>query len=320
MPHDSLFITDLHGNLYALHRAVERAEQTAPIRYLILGGDIAPNLITVRLNDGDFVLRHERNYGSKVAEDFRARLKQGRRYRSEDQHGKCSITHVIDMEAEAFLKLDDENTRALLQKPSSFEFLRERQAEFIVTDLLPLLRRYHNDGKGVFVMLGNDDFAELAPLLLEEERLGTLSYLHGRVCPLGQTEILGYSCVISKPFRYRHWERSEEEIGQDLANLTAGRVTERLILSIHQPPYDTNLDMLGGEGKHAGSRAVRALLEKRRFAIGLFGHIHESHLISGSRHDRVGGTLVINPGGYHDSDCCAIIFNSTDPEDWRGLW
>ena len=59
MSYDTLFITDLHGNLDALRRAVERAEQTARLRYLVLGGDLAPNLVTVRLRDGEFVLQHE---------------------------------------------------------------------------------------------------------------------------------------------------------------------------------------------------------------------------------------------------------------------
>jgi hypothetical protein len=45
-----------------------------------------------------------------------------------------------------------------------------------------------------------------------------------------------------------------------------------------------------------------------------------SHHFSGACHDRVGGTLVINPGGYHASDCCAAIFDSSKPDDWRGLW
>jgi Icc-related predicted phosphoesterase len=126
--------------------------------------------------------------------------------------------------------------------------------------------------------------------------------------------------VLSRPFRYRSWERSEEHIGHDLAALTEGRDSTSLLLSIHMPPYGTNLDRLAPDGRHAGSRAIRALLERRKFGIGLFGHIHESHHFSNSRHDRVGGTLVINPGGYYASECCAVIFDSSDPEDWRGLW
>ena len=320
MPHDTLFITDLHGNLDALRRAVERAEQSVMLRYIVLGGDLAPNLVTVRLIDGEFVLRHEAWYSAKVANDFRARLRGGRRYRSEDEHGKRSVTHEIELASAAFLELSDAKTQTLLESPSSFGFLRERQRAFIVNELLPQLRLYRNEERKVFVMLGNDDFAELEALLLEEETKGTLSYIHGRTCPLGRSHILGYSCVLSKPFRYRHWERSEEQIGKDLAALTSGVVASKLLLSIHMPPYETKLDMLGLDGSHVGSRAVRALLERNRFGIGLFGHIHESHLVSGSRQDRVGRTLVVNPGGYHESEGCAAIFDPAAPEDWYGLW
>jgi Icc-related predicted phosphoesterase len=241
MSHDTLFITDLHGNLDALRRAVERAEQSALLRHIVLGGDLAPNLVTVRLRDGEFVLRHEARYGPKVAEDFRSRLRKGRRYRPEDQHGKRSVIHTINLEAAAFLELGEGETQALLQGPCSFEFLRERQQAFLKAELLPLLRRYHAEGKQAFVMLGNDDFAELETMLMQEERLGNLSYVHGRVCPLGRGQILGYSCVLSKPFRYRHWERSEEQIAEDLAALTVGTDVARLVLSIHMPPHGTNL-------------------------------------------------------------------------------
>jgi Icc-related predicted phosphoesterase len=320
MSYDTLFITDLHGNLDALRRAVERAEQVGPLRHLILGGDLAPNLITVQLRDGEFVLRHEASYGPEVVEDFRARLRVGSYYWAEDQHGKRPVKHAIDMDAEAFLALGDDDTRALLQGPSSFDFLRERQRRFVEADLLPLLRQYLAEGKEAFAMLGNDDFAELEEALVGEERLGRLSYIHGRICPLGRGEVLGYSCVLSKPFRYRYWERTEQQIGRDLAALTAGKDVARMVLSIHMPPHGTNLDMLGPAGRHGGSLAVRTLLEARRFGIGLFGHVHESHLVSGSRHDRLGGTPVINPGGYHDDECCAVVFDSADPADWRGLW
>src|SRR6185437_10397086 len=103
MSHDTLFITDLHGNLDALRRAVERAEQAAPLRYLILGGDLAPNLVTVQLRDGEFVLRHQASYGPRVVEEFRARLMERRYYRAEHEHGKRPVKHIIDMGAGAFL-------------------------------------------------------------------------------------------------------------------------------------------------------------------------------------------------------------------------
>ncbi len=320
MPHDTLFITDLHGNIRALQRAVDLARQSTTIQNLILGGDIAPNLVAVQLHDGLYVVRHQQRYAPEVADDFRARLRARNCYRAEDHHGKCVLIHAIDLDAKDFLEFGDLEVQTLLEEPSSFEFLCARQKSFVANELLPLLRRYRSEGKVVFVMLGNDDFAGLEALLLNEEGLGTLTYIHNRICPLGEGQILGYSHVLSKPFRYRHWEQTEEQIRQALARLTAGRDTTSMILSIHMPPYGTNLDRLGINGQHAGSRAVRSLLEARPFAIGLFGHIHESHLVSGSRHDQINSTHLFNPGGYHDTDCCAIVFDASNPADGRGLW
>ena len=65
---------------------------------------------------------------------------------------------------------------------------------------------------------------------------------------------------------------------------------------------------------------MRRLLEEGRFGIGLFGHIHESPQLSGARDDRVGGTIVLNPGGFHQEACCAVVFDSQEPGSWRGLW
>ena len=111
MSYDTLFITDLHGNVDALRRAVDPTN----LRYLILGGDIAPNLVTIHLRDGKFVLRHEEFYGPKVWEDFRSRLRDGRQYQHEDQHGKRAVNTDIDMDTETLLSLGDEETKALLE-------------------------------------------------------------------------------------------------------------------------------------------------------------------------------------------------------------
>jgi len=47
-----------------------------------------------------------------------------------------------------------------------------------------------------------------------------------------------------------------------------------LVLVTHQPPYGTRLDTLGG-GIHAGSRAIRAFIERYRPILAVSGHLHE---------------------------------------------
>ena len=96
-----------------------------------------------------------------MTDEFRKQLQQRRCYRAEDHHGKHALVHVIDLNIKLFLALDDSDVELLLWKPSSFDFLRERQIEFLVDQLLPLLRRFYTAGKDVFVLLSNDDFVEL---------------------------------------------------------------------------------------------------------------------------------------------------------------
>lgn len=67
-------------------------------------------------------------------------------------------------------------------------------------------------------------------------------------------------------------------------------VTPRLVLVSHTPPHTSACDRLRS-GASAGSTAVRAFIEKYQPDICLCGHIHESRA-----QDRIGKTLVINPG------------------------
>jgi uncharacterized protein len=62
------------------------------------------------------------------------------------------------------------------------------------------------------------------------------------------------------------------------------------ILVCHQPPFNTLNDHVGHD-THVGSHAVRAFIEREQPLICFTGHIHEGVGI-----DRIGDTLIINPG------------------------
>ncbi|NVM23232.1 MAG: metallophosphoesterase [Desulfobacterales bacterium] len=62
------------------------------------------------------------------------------------------------------------------------------------------------------------------------------------------------------------------------------------ILVSHTPPYDTNLDIVGG-GHHVGSHSVREFIEEYQPQVCLTGHIHEA-----VGKDRIGDTIILNPG------------------------
>jgi Icc-related predicted phosphoesterase len=104
-------------------------------------------------------------------------------------------------------------------------------------------------------------------------------------------------------------EMSEEEIMKWLNRVTSKlSSSERAIFNFHAPPYGTNLDLApkltqdlrpvvrGGqiETIHVGSKSVRSIIVEMKPMLGLHGHIHESKSF-----DRLGGTLVLNPGSEY---------------------
>ena len=66
------------------------------------------------------------------------------------------------------------------------------------------------------------------------------------------------------------------------------------LMICHTPPYDTRLDRLRN-GTPVGSVAVRAFIERHRPDVAVVGHIHEGRGV-----DRIGRTVVVNPGALRD--------------------
>ena len=219
----------------------------------------------------------------------------------------------------------------LLPKTGEYANLINEQRDFIVGQLHPLLLKFRdgNPAIQVLVMMGNDDFSVNMPLLEEMEEEGLLKLLHMRVNHLREgLSIAGYSCVRPTPFSCKDWERYDDEqkilqpgpyrpvistadglldideqewfdshatIEQDLKQLAQMSDPKRTVYVLHDPPYDTNLDLLYN-GQHIGSAAVRRFIEKHQPPLVLSGHIHESPKASRKITDRIGNTLCVNPG------------------------
>jgi hypothetical protein len=100
---------------------------------------------------------------------------------------------------------------------------------------------------------------------------------------------LGYSNIT--PFD-TPGEYTETEISDALAPFDG---IKQLYLVVHFPPYDTKLDEYA-PGKHAGSPALRAWVEREQPAFLFCGHIHETAGMS----DSLGATQCFNVGkqGY----------------------
>jgi Icc-related predicted phosphoesterase len=91
--------------------------------------------------------------------------------------------------------------------------------------------------------------------------------------------------------------RERETIQEDLNRLPRPLCQKRAIYIMHSPPFGTQLDLVQG-GESAGSRSIRTFIEGNQPLLTLHGHIHESPRLSGTYFDRIGGTLLINPGQF----------------------
>jgi Icc-related predicted phosphoesterase len=151
---------------------------------------------------------------------------------------------------------------------------------------------------------GNDDREDI------DEILATSKHII-----VGEGNVLdlpgGYQLASSGWTNLTPWDTPREEDEPKLKERISAIVKqatvppERLVLGLHAPPYDTQLDVApkidwetltvqGQDSAHVGSTAVREVIEEVQPILSLHGHIHESRAAV-----RIGRTLAINPGSSY---------------------
>ena len=220
--------------------------------------------------------------------------------------------------------------------PSSSSLdLPDAQPEFLLHEVGPLVESWKRSRPAlrVFAIPGNDDCQTVLPALNELGERGLVENLHLRGAELGGATLVGLAFVPPTPFSFKDFERrdtaddrasvpqlarcvlatkhgfkeiedfpaylnSHPTIEEELTRLP---ITEpgRTIAVIHCPPYGTRCDVLFN-GQHIGSRTLRHWIERHQPLLSLHGHIHESPRMSGAFADRIGKTVVVNPGCDHE--------------------
>jgi len=199
-------------------------------------------------------------------------------------------------------------------------------------------------GLRIYTMMGNDDCLANMDQLEGVAAKGRLHLLHVRKNLLpNKFDLIGYGNIPPTPFSLKDSERidtlqaprepqtgmpvvstktgleqiddtayfeSLPTIEQELETLPAPSSFGNAVYVMHAPPWNTKLDMLY-DGRHVGSRAVRAFIEKREPYLTLHGHIHEAPEVSGSYIDKIGNTSCINPG-QSTGRLYAVIFHLKD--------
>lgn len=151
-------------------------------------------------------------------------------------------------------------------------------AERAITEWRPLAPR-------LLAVAGNCDSPEIDARLVDLE-----VSLDARGAVIDDVGLFGASAAPHSPLR-TPYEVPDEELGRraeaGLADVDGARVR---IFCPHSPPYDTACDSLRS-GRHVGSPALRAFVDREQPDLLLCGHIHEARGL-----DEVGRTQVVNPG------------------------
>ena len=149
----------------------------------------------------------------------------------------------------------------------------------------------------VFAMAGNLDRRSADDFLTEEG-----INLHGRARLLAKGGdrllVIGLGGANPTPF-FTPNEFGEEEMARLLDEawrqarvLTVNGQNFPTLFLTHAPPHGTQVDRLKN-GRHVGSKAVQAFIERHQPALCICGHIHE-----GKGEDRIGATTILNSGAF----------------------
>ena len=137
----------------------------------------------------------------------------------------------------------------------------------------------------VLAVAGNMDSADIDRRL---DELGVSLDGHGVI--IDDVGLFGVSAAPHSPL-HTPYELPDDELGrraaQGAAELDDARVR---IFCPHAPPFRTACDRLR-DGRHVGSPAIRAFVERDQPDLVLCGHIHESRGL-----DSLGSAQIVNPG------------------------
>jgi Icc-related predicted phosphoesterase len=165
----------------------------------------------------------------------------------------------------------------------------------------------HLNPRGISILVapGNDDHPQLDGIFAASS---SFQMAEQKVVMIDSIEIITTGWSNPTPWRTPR-ECTEDELEARLRQLV-GQLTNprRAIYNIHVPPHNTSLDICPKLDEkfsvvtimgnpvliHAGSIAVRKVIEETQPVVSLHGHIHESRNVV-----KLGRTLAINPGSEY---------------------
>ena len=306
------FATDIHGSEQCFRKWLNAAKVYEP-DVLILGGDVTGKVLVPLVAQADGGWRgslHDRPVQARDREELAELQKRIRAM------GRYPI--VVDPDEKAALDASPER-----QDTTFRQAMRDTLAMWVS------LAEERLGGLNIpaYMMLGNDDFDDLAEVLRGSD---TVHYAEDGIFELpGGYEMLSIGYSTPTPWHTSR-ELSEAEVQAKIDGLAARlKDPATAIFNVHCPPHDTHLDQApqldedlrpvvdasGLRMASVGSTAVRSSLETIEPLLGLHGHIHES-----AAAQKVGRTLSVNPGSDYGDGVLRGVIIDLDPVKGVRRW
>jgi Icc-related predicted phosphoesterase len=285
----AFYASDIHGS-DRLWRKFINSAKFYNVENLIMGGDLAGKaVIPIVQRDGGFFV-------SQIAGD----------QRFEEADLPEVERRIRDLGQYPYRMTEDELDAASNDQAVIDSLFREAMAGTLHSWLGLARERLAGTGTQLYIMLGNDDEPSLKEVI---DASSVAVDCEDRVADLGegfQMMSLGYANPTP-------WH-SPRELPEDQLQCRLEELAEQLndpsrsVFNLHVPPINTTIDeapvvdenlsavVVGGNIQmgHAGSTAVRNLIEKYQPLIALHGHIHESRGTV-----KIGKTVCVNPGSEY---------------------
>jgi Icc-related predicted phosphoesterase len=155
--------------------------------------------------------------------------------------------------------------------------------------------------KPVLAIPGNCDQRSILKTLENSKAIN----LHGKAEQIGNIRFIGLGGSNPTPFN-TPFELSEEEIESALEGMVCSAENSEecgtIVLLTHAPPHGARDELPFG---HVGSKAIKEFLD--RVDLIVCGHIHEAKGM-----EKVGKTVVVNPGEACKGSCALITIKETE--------
>ncbi len=302
------FATDLHGS-ERTYRKFINAGKFYDVDILVMGGDITGKLLI------PIIKEKNSHYRATVQGTVEQLTTQAELDNLLTRLGTLGFYHKI---------MDEDEFRALSSDEVAVNELFHQVAQERLVSWVDLAEdRLAGTGKKCFVTGGNDDAPEVLSALNREGAHSFFACENEVVSVDDDHSMISVGFSTPTPWKTPR-EITDEQLGEMIEKM-ACQVSDpsHAIFNLHDPPVDSSLDtcpmldwskdppepiIQSGQTVMygAGSKSVRAAIEKYQPMLGLHGHIHESQSVA-----KIGRTTCINPGSEYGEGIlrgCLVTF------------